>query len=162
MAAPRSDDRHNPDAIKARRDRWLAIAKEHPDWPRLKIQNQCIKELGAGVAPETAKELHAEARGIDLSKVKGRLTWRKAQAMLASGGGSNGKPAARSGAAPPSPTAPPARRGRVTGDRQANALAALRLLVEAMPGLRTVTINEDGSAEFTMREVIERKGRLKL
>lgn len=158
MARLSSDDR-SPEAVQKRRARWLEIAKLHPDWALKKVNAQCIKDVGGGIGPFAQMELMAKARGIDPHAIKGRVTWKRAQKLLASGkGASNGETAKQ----PPSPSAPPSRVARLPKGSAQNTLAAIRLLVEAVPGIRSVTVHEDGSVDYTMREVIERKGKLRL
>jgi hypothetical protein len=41
-------------------------------------------------------------------------------------------------------------------------VAAIQKLVAAVPGISSLTIAPDGSVEYTMREVVERKGRVRL
>ena len=145
--------------VKWRAKRFYEIAREHPDWPEGKLVEQLKEETGSGIGAVARTKLMRKARGVT-GPVTGRVTWKRARERQL-------KRQARKTWTPPDPdfkpkvAPPPARRGRLSADEQ-QTLAAIQRLVATVPGIHTVTVHEDGSAEYTLREVIERRGRLKL
>lgn len=166
---------------KQREARFLEISREHPDWPQARVNVMVREELGAGVNPKAIKRLSAKARGLKPGSQGKRATWSKALAKASRAGAKASVPPAPPPSPPPSPASttrtrrqPPSGHPRINGSAIPTAptastpeeqiLAAVQLLVEAVPGIRTVTIEEDGAVNYTTREVqvVERRGSLRL
>jgi transcriptional regulator with XRE-family HTH domain len=145
-----------------RREVFSRILETYADLPLVKLQRMLRERTGAQMDHYAASKMWKEARAKSGLPLGSHVKDETEMVGLENRRRRLGLPPLEPEATPsiePGPE-PPMAPMRTSVEQQ--LLAAVQLLREAVPGIQTLTIGDDGSIDYTMSETVVRSGRLKL